>query len=304
VADDVDDHEFKDNYANLAINPQEPLETVAARRAAAYLAYWEHAPLARSRKPVGADMPLYRRAHWGRRATFHVLDTRQYRDDQITQCTQVERDPVSGYCPGQLDPARTILGAEQRDWLLQGLAAAPADGWNVLANQVGFAPQDDLPQLNRRRFFVDPWDGYVADRQRILDFLKAAGLGNTVVITGDKHQNSVRNVPEDYRDIAGPPIATEFVGTSISSEGDQQIPTTHGGDANNPHILFENFNRGYVRVLLDPSRWTTEFRVVSTVRAETATAWTEATWTVERGKPGAYRPEGVVATAAGDNTRL
>ena len=43
-----------------------------------------------------------------------------------------------------------------------------------------------------------------------------------VVITGDKHQNSVRNVPEHYRDIDGPPIATEFVGTSISSEGDRR----------------------------------------------------------------------------------
>ena len=78
-----DDHEFKDNYANLDLEPDQPLEDVAARRAAAYLAYWEHAPLSRSRKPVGKDMNLYRRAHWGDLATIHVLDTRQYRDDQI-----------------------------------------------------------------------------------------------------------------------------------------------------------------------------------------------------------------------------
>ena len=35
------------------------------RRAAAYLAYWENAPLSRTRKPIGKDMPLYRRARWG-----------------------------------------------------------------------------------------------------------------------------------------------------------------------------------------------------------------------------------------------
>ena len=292
-----DDHEFKDNYANLAINPQAPLETVAERRAAAYLAYWEHAPLSRSRKPVGANMHLYRRAHWGRLATFHVIDTRQYRDDQIMQCTQVQRDPLSGYCPEALNPARTILGAEQRDWLLKGLAEAPADGWNVLANQVGFAPQDEIVGADqRRRFFLDPWDGYVMDRQQILDLLKSKGLGNLVVITGDKHQNSVRNVPQDYRDIGGPAAATEFVGTSISSEGDvRNSATSHGGDASNPHILFEDWSRGYVRAIVEPTRWTTEFRAVSTVTAEQATASTIGTWMVDHGKPGAYRADGVVS---------
>ena len=282
-----DDHEFKDNYADLALDPDEPLATVAERRAAAYLAYWEHAPLARSRKPVGENMDLYRRVHWGRLATFHVLDTRQHRSDQMAaQCTQAERDP-SSYCPVQLDPARTILGAEQRQWLLDGLAAAPAEGWNVLANQVGFAPQANLVS-GRLRFSADPWDGYVADRQLILDFLEQRGLRNTVVITGDKHQHSARNVPQNYRNIAGPPIATEFVGTSISSEGDVGGATRYGGDPNNPHILYDSFQRGYVRVELDPQRWKNEFRVVSTVLEQQATAWTEATFAVDNGAPGAY----------------
>jgi alkaline phosphatase D len=283
-----DDHEFVNNYADLVVNPGTPIEDAAVRRAAAYLAYWEHAPLARSRKPVDENMNLYRRMHWGRLATFHVIDTRQYRDDQITQCTQADRKPENGfYCPGQVDPSRTILGAEQRDWLLKGLAEAPADGWNVLANQVGFAPQDDLAGTDtRRRFFVDPWDGYVNDRQLILDLVKSTG--NLVVITGDKHQNSVRNVPESYLDIGGPAAATEFVGTSISSEGDDRKDiTTHGGDPSNPHILFDNWNRGYVRATVEPTRWTTEFRTVSTVTAEQATASTKAVFAVEHGKPGA-----------------
>jgi alkaline phosphatase D len=285
-----DDHEFKDNYANLDLEPDQPLETVAARRAAAYLAYWEHSPLSRSRKPTGKDMHLYRRASWGGLATFHVLDTRQYRDDQIAQCAQAQRDP-SGYCPGALDPARTILGAEQRTWLFEGLAAAPVGGWNVVANQVGFAAQDEIVGLDpRRRFFRDSWDGYVADRQAVLDFLKQRNLKNTVVITGDKHQNSVRNVAEHYTDIAGPPIATEFVGTSISSDGDdaRALEPRHGGDASNPHILLDDVHRGYVRVSLDQQVWRSDFRVVDTVRRrENVATWTLESWIVENGKPGA-----------------
>jgi alkaline phosphatase D len=281
-----DDHEFKDNYADLDLEPDQPLETVAERRAAAYLAYWEHAPLARSRKPVGKDMNLYRRSQWGNLATFHVLDTRQHRSDQIVQCLQAERDP-SGYCPGALDPARGILGGEQRAWLLDGLARS-GTSWNVLANQVGFAPVDRDSSPLLRRFNVDPWDGYVAERQLLLDFLAQRGLSNTVVMTGDAHEHSVRNVPRDYRALDGPPIATEFVGTSISSEGDQ-LPhqTTFGGDPDNPQLLFFNNQRGYVRVLLGPESWTNEFRVVESVRTPTSPASTAATFVVENGKPGA-----------------
>jgi alkaline phosphatase D len=284
-----DDHEVKNNYANLDVDPDQPLEAVAARRAAAYRAYWEHAPLSRSRKPVDKDMNLYRRARWGQLATFHVLDTRQYRDDQMdAQCAPGERDPDSDYCPVQLDESRSMLGSEQRDWLFEGLTATPASGWNVLANQVGFAAQAYHPQPDVRGFFVDGWDGYVADRQRVLDFLDEHDLGNVVVITGDKHENSVRNVAESYQDLAGRPITTEFVGTSISSEGDTAPRTRHGGDALNPHILLENYQRGYVHVEITSETWRSDFRVVDTVRRrEKVTASTLESWTVENGKPGA-----------------
>jgi alkaline phosphatase D len=281
-----DDHEFRDNYADLDLDPNQPLETVAARRAAAYLAYWEHAPLARSRKPVGQDMPLFRRLQWGALATFHVLDTRQYRSDQIEQCTNAQRDPVSGYCPGALDPTRGILGDAQRNWLFEGLAT-PGAAWNVLANQVGFAPVDRNALPNRKTFNVDGWDGYVADRQRVLDFLAQQHLTNTVVITGDSHENSVRNVPPDFRSFDGAPVATEFLGTSISSEGDDRPPEPT--DTDNPHRLFTDHHRGYVSVTLDPQLWTTEFRGVESVMTRTPVATPLATFVVENGKPGARR---------------
>ena len=108
------------------------------------------------------------------------------------------------------------------------------------------------------------------------------------MITGDKHQNSVRNVAESYTDLAGPPIAAEFVGTSISSGGDTPPRTAHGGDPLNPHILFENFQRGYVHVALDHEIWRSDFRVVETVRRrENVAASTLESWIVENGQPGA-----------------
>jgi alkaline phosphatase D len=281
-----DDHEFKDNYADLDIDPDVPLKTASERRAAAYLAYWEHAPLARTRKPVGKDMNLYRRAQWGQLATFHVLDTRQHRSDQIVQCAVTEQDP-SGYCPDALSDTRGILGAVQRKWLFEGLAGSGAS-WNVLANQVAFAPFDSDNGAGRL-FIADKWDGYVADRQAVLDFLAKQPLTNTVVMTGDAHIHSARNVPPSFTSLDGDPVATEFIGTSISTDGDpSSIQTSFGGGLNNPHVVFRNNQRGYVRVTLDPGVWTNEFRVVDTVRDPNGgTTSTRATFEVEVGKPGA-----------------
>jgi alkaline phosphatase D len=285
-----DDHEFKDNYADLDLDtPEVPLETIAQRRAAAYQAYWEHMPLSRARKPIGPDMPLYRRAQWGALATFHVLDTRQYRSNQISTCTPAQRDPASGYCPDALDPARGMLGPTQREWLMDGLAGATTR-WNVLANQVGFTPMDTDRNTARRGFNRDNWDGYVAERQALLDLLKGRGIANAVVITGDAHENSVSDVPPDFHRFDGTPVATEFMGTSISSEGDDPAgyQTSYRGDPQNPHRLFSDFHRGYSRVTLDQGRWTNEFRVVDSVtRRPAPPGHTLATFVVEHGHPGA-----------------
>jgi alkaline phosphatase D len=281
-----DDHELEDNYADLAMDPEVPLETAAERRAAAYLAYWEHAPLSRSRKPVGKDMNLYRRLKWGSLATFHVLDTRQYRSDQIVQCPVSSR--VFGYCPPALDDTRGMLGDAQREWLFEGLAGSGAS-WNVIANQVAFAPVNNGTLAGPRFFMPDKWDGYVADRQRVLDFIAGQKLTNTVVITGDAHVSAVRDVPPDFRSLGGDPIATEFIGTSISSGGDPKPPrTVFGGDPNNPHIHFFDDRRGYARVVAQPDVWTTEYRAMDTVTNPTrGTASTVATFSVARGNPGA-----------------
>ncbi len=75
---------------------------------------------------MGPDLLLYRRLHFGQLATFHVLDTRQYRSDQPA-CEDAK-------CAEAFDPSRTMLGAEQENWLLRGLGSGA--GWDVLAQQV------------------------------------------------------------------------------------------------------------------------------------------------------------------------
>jgi alkaline phosphatase D len=284
-----DDHEVEDNYAGLVMNPEVPLVDAKQRRAAAYLAYWEHQPLSRSRKPVNESMPIYRRAHWGALASFHVIDTRQHRANQLDGCGTAGRH-ASGYCHEQLNPVRQVMGDEQRLWLYDGLAERPTgSGWNVVANQVGFAPQETGDGTAKRFGTQDSWDGYAGDRQRLLEHIKARDLRNVVVITGDKHIHSVRNVPPDYNfaNFAETPVATEFIGTSITSGG-QRDPVPIVADPDNPHHLWtEPYSHGYVRVELNAETWRSDFRVVETVEQQSSAAWTASSWEVEHDRPGA-----------------
>jgi alkaline phosphatase D len=278
-----DDHEVVDNYAGSLQNAASNRESFLLRRAAAYRAYYEHQPLRRSSLPSGPDLLLYRRLAFGDLLQLAVLDTRQYRDVQPI-CVAAER--VNGYCPAALDPQRTVLGETQRRWLMDGLDRSAAR-WNVIANQVIFSQHDNRAGPERE-FGNDKWDGYVADRQAVLDFLAQRRPSNPVIITGDIHQNRVYDVKGNFDDPASETLATEYVGTSISSGGDVP-PATAYSLPDNPHQRFRNSNRGYVRCELTRDRWQADFRTVTSVHTQTGTITTTATFVTPNGHAGAQR---------------
>jgi alkaline phosphatase D len=287
-----DDHETENDYAGLIpenlADPADNQPDFASRRARAYHVYYEHMPLRAAQLPVGPSLQLYRRVTFGDRLMMHVLDTRQYRSHRAPSgCALGDR--VDGYCPSALDPSRTIEGAAQQAWLLGGLGASTTD-WNVLANQVPFAPNDTNADPSIRTLGGEKWDGYPLDRQVVLDFLKQRNITNTVVITGDVHQNFVRNVPPDYLNFDAAPVATEFVGTSISSAGDRTLSTVFGGNANNPHLRFADNHHGYVRCSVGENLWRSDYRVVPAVtQPDDGGVSTIASFVVDRAQPGALQ---------------
>jgi alkaline phosphatase D len=281
-----DDHEVENNYAG-AIDKGDPGNKAAlARRAAGYQAFYEHMPV-RVPRPQGPDLKLHRALSFGDLATFHVLDTRQYRSPEVALCSEADAAP-SGYCPASIDPSRTMLGPEQRSWLLGGLAGS-ASAWNFVAQSVRFAEMDSSPLPSTKRFDgVDNWMGYVADRQAILE--RFVRTRNPVVLSGDSHVNFLYDLKLDFSDPGSPTVGTEILGTSISSEGDPFIEQTlFDPSSKNPQLRFFDNHRGYVRCTLERGRLVTDFRAVSTVREPTAIVRTIASFVVEDGHPGAHR---------------
>ncbi len=275
-----DDHEVENNYA--ALLPENPAEAPAfpARRAAAYQAWWEHQPV-RLPAPTGPDLAIHRAIDWGRLARFHVLDTRQYRSDQ--PCEGGDSGPT---CDERVAPSQTILGAEQEAWIGASLAGSRAT-WDVLANQVVMTA---MPLAGGAFYNRDQWDGYAAARTRLFEQMRAGGVENAVVLTGDIHAAGVGDLVDENPD--GTPstvaVGTELVGSSISSNFDPALADiAQQLIAALPHVRFaDTRHRGYMVCDVTPTELVTRLQVVDSVATPDQPVYTLGSWTTLAGTPG------------------
>jgi alkaline phosphatase D len=285
-----DDHEVDNDYADD--RPEDGMDRIEflARRAAAYQAYYEHMPLPARMSPRGASMRIYTTLDWGGLARFYVLDTRQYRSWQA--CPRKGRRGGSNTVDidqcARLDiPTRSMLGHRQERWLEDALGTGGA-GWNVMAQTTTMAQFDQKPGPGRRAW-TDGWDGYPAARRRLLDALVENGTRNPVVIGGDVHSFNLCQLKTDYDDPRSPVVASEFVGTSITS---QAWPQERMNEflPDNPHIVHaETRYRGYTSVDLTPRVWKADLRGMESVKERDAACRTLASFVVEDGRPGPVR---------------
>ena len=277
-----DDHEFANNCAGLiSERSDEPVEMYTRRRVNAYRAYYEHMPLRRDQIPQGPSMRLYREVRYGGLADFQVLDCRQYRTDQ--PCGDGNKLP----CPEVYSKKGTMLGERQEQWLYKTLKQSPTK-WNVLTQQVMMARADRAPGMFEA-YSMDQWPGYEANRQRVLQFFAENPTLNPIVITGDIHSNWVNDLQVDSADEKSPVVATEFVGTSLSSGGDgaETNKNTAATLAENPFVKFHNTERGYVSCEVTPKEYKASYRTIPYVSKPGAPVNTRKTFVVEHGQPGA-----------------
>ena len=293
-----DDHEVQNDYAGLQDGSSGPVQpSFAARRAAAYQAFYEHMPLRASALTQalaglagGAEMRIYQRVNYGRLASFYMLDSRQYRDPQV--CTRQGKKGAStlnpSSCEAWNDPARSLLGTPQEQWLTTELGRASPQ-WNLLGQQTLFGQRDfQTAQRPGPTLWNDGWDGYSAARTRLTESLRGQAVPNPVLLGGDVHENWVGRVLADYAQPNSAAVAVEFCGTSISSNSSG----TAAGSAlmaerlaRNPHFVYADGERkGYGVVELTPQRLRTTLRVVSDARQPVTQIDTLAAFEVKPGQ--------------------
>jgi alkaline phosphatase D len=277
-----DDHEFDNNCAG-EVSEESGIDPVdfLYRRANAYQAYYEMMPLRSRTMPRGSDMRLYRKASYGRLAEFMILDTRQYRSDQPNG------DRKSPLNESALDTKQTILGRKQRNWLCNKLILSQAK-WNVLAQQVMMGMVDRNGDPSNPGYSMDQWPGYANERARMMEFLRDREIENPVVLTGDIHSNWVNELRVDDRRADDPIIATEFVGTSLSSGGNgPAVPKNLDAlMAANPCLRYHNAQRGYVRCDVTWDSWRADYMVTDDVLRPGGTTTVGQSFVIENGQPG------------------
>jgi hypothetical protein len=207
-----DDHEILDNFSNgewsfgkrqfwprpllppdagiprlYGIDPDHPPSRVYldARRA-----LLEYNPIARS----DPDRPerLYRRVPWGKDVEFFFLDTRSYR----AQNNLPDQDP------GEYDrkPVKTMLGVEQRDWLIQEVRTSRAR-WKIITS--GVPLQKDTQDRDATGVYVNSPDdtwlnpalncSFGAEREYIFSQLRE--VPGILILTGDQHISQFHALP-------------------------------------------------------------------------------------------------------------
>lgn len=287
-----DDHEVQNDYAGMAPGDSGPsVPDFAARRAAAYQAFYEHMPLparmlTRSIAGLrqGAELRLHSHVRLGRLGSLALLDTRQHKSPPI--CTRGGKPGAStidpSRCSAWADPARTLLGVDQERWLDTHLSHQAGAGWTLIGQPTLFGPRD-FRSGPGQSFWNDGWDGYPAARQRLIDALRRHRVDNPVLFGGDVHENWVGHIQADYADPAGASIGVEFCGTSISSRSGGNAKTAERL-AENPHFVFADAqHKGYGLVELTPRRLDVWLRVVDDVRRADSGLQTLARFSVDAG---------------------
>ncbi len=215
-----DDHEVNDDYAGRgflgAIQPSGV--DVTDLQGFGYQSFFEYTPV-QPRFSDDGGVPtqtrLFRRLPISPDLELFVLDLRQYRDlqggiiglapiiaalppgftqEEIIQIvedrTGVEITPLlqlallgtPEFAQQYLNSTRTILGAPQKNWLLNALRDSTAT-FKVIVSELVFTENYALP--------YDRWEGYPQDRRDVINFVESNNIRNVIVLSGDQHAGQI-----------------------------------------------------------------------------------------------------------------
>ena len=285
----LDDHELADGAWAEGSDAHDPdlHGPWSARREAAFRARWEWLP---ARPPDPADPTrVFRAVEVGAAARILICDIRSRRSRPALE-------------PEASDPERSMLGAEQRDWLFGELERSRA-GWTLVASpSILHRTWAEEPAEPLRTALVklklidedgegpdeDQWDGYPVERRGLLERLRDAG--DVAVLSADIHVSIASRLQYD-----GVPFAAEFTAPSLTS---QNLDEKLGVEPRGPEILAaeramvdgleqvlwcELAGHGYCVIDMNPERLRAEWWLVDGVLEPLAGESLAAVYELERG---------------------
>ncbi|VUD59279.1 Alkaline phosphatase D [Thalassocella blandensis] len=199
-------------------------------------------------------LKIYRSFKIGNLVELFMTDSRTYRSEQPCKDGTAWENWT---CKDYEAETQTMLGQEQKQWLIDGLTQSKAR-WKVWGNQTLLA-QLAVTSLGHQIAYVnyDAWDGYQFERQEIMRAVKNNEVDNFVVLTGDLHTaiasylkidyGNINNW--DYSNLVGIEVMTpsitspnlqDNIANAVNINDDLRALFNSGARLNNPHI--KDFN--------------------------------------------------------------
>jgi alkaline phosphatase D len=218
-----DDHEFINDFARSQnVFPEEGGNVVADGETI----YKNGVKAFRNYNPItySAKNGIYRSFRWGKNLQVFFLDERSFRSAKADYGGQCDNPPGSGSpdlaptappatrnlfsaivpslsnpappaCVAAIaDPNRTMLGQHQLEVFENAIAGSSAT-FKVIMNEVPIQQYYALP--------YDRWEGYAAERTKLLTFLRE-NVKNAVFLTTDVHANMVNDARLQTLEAGGP----------------------------------------------------------------------------------------------------
>ncbi|WP_144413526.1 alkaline phosphatase D family protein [Corynebacterium epidermidicanis] len=284
-----DDHEIANNAWSDGAAGHNPWKGAwADRKAAAQQAYLEWLP-------VRWDNRLYRSLKFGDLAELTMLDLRSYRSKQSTLTKAA-------------DPERTMLGSEQTDWLFKKLAHQETR-WSVIGTSVMLTPVSMVgldstlsgavsrligEDASGVPYNLDQWDGYAADRAKILNLLAEREQPSAVFLAGDIHSEWASLIHHE-----GAVVGAELVCTSVSAPNVDDFLGARAARMAADHLRGANPHISHVELAAHG------FSVVEFSRASVSMQWMRVDDVTVAGSPiGPAASARLSTLTAGENVEL
>ncbi|TRM56429.1 PhoD-like phosphatase-domain-containing protein [Schizophyllum amplum] len=271
-----DDHEIADNAWKAGTADSNDTAAGCAfsasgacftdRKLAGVRAYHEWLPV----RQVAADdqLRIWRGFQFGKLLDLVMLDTRQYDRDVTDVYYNTE------FIGGLASYAnRSLMGAQQEQWLADTLSQSQDRGavWRVLGQQIVFTQLDLSGSYN-----YDAWDGYTANRARILNHINASAIDNTIILSGDSHANWVSDLAFPNDTSYDPTTGAGALGVELLSNTALQWS--------------EGYYRGFFTLTVSPEWMNATYYAMENITYANVDGFSSANFTVRAGENKLSRP--------------
>lgn len=277
-----DDHESaNDSWMNGADNHSSSEGSWVDRKAASQQAFMEWLPI--RPKSQGNFTEIYRKIQFGPLMDLLMLDTRL-----------IGREEQAGTTGSTVtNQNRTLLGTAQYNWLLSNLNST-ATQWKIIGQQVMMAP------LKVAGIGVndDQWDGYPAERTKIISHVMTNDIKNIVVLTGDIHCSWANDIPTaNYQSNGNGSAFVEMVTPAVTSPA---FPINVGVNiikAANNHIKWVDLSsRGFIIFTVTQARAQGDWFFVSTINSKSSAFNHASSWYVNAGERNLKNSQSIMPT--------